>query len=285
MAESRTGPIDQQSATQVGSAILAMARRADAIAMNAWQNPPPTGFGAGLYDDGSATSCITQMSLSVASGIDHLRALAYALRHRDPLTTSLGTVARGAVEAFGRAWWMLSSDTSTQCRHRAALLLAKEGQTLHARGVGLENAAGLDGRAEFDAMLHSMLASTAEGAPLDVVPSLREFLRNTPSFTTLATAVLDATGINGTAAYSRLSGIAHGESIHLYARGVSVTETTAGLAQTYEWVSQVTRYPLDVVKITIELLIEKWGNVSDAERWQQTHERSFNQIGAALDPS
>lgn len=278
-----SGPIDVYSATQVGSAILAMARSAETIAMNAWQNPPASGFGAGLYIDRSYTAAVSQMSISVASGLDHLRALGYALQQDDPLTTSLGTIARGAVEALGRAWWMLSSDTSLQCRHRAALLLAKEGQGLYSRGIMSPNSAGEDGRALFDATLHSQLAETTEGVAATEMPTLRQFLSRTPSFTTLASEVLDATGIDGAVAYSRLSGIAHGESLHLMARGVSTTPTTAGLAQTYEWVAQVTRYPLDALHVTIELLVRRWGTASEAEEWQRIRDISFDQIGAVLD--
>jgi hypothetical protein len=67
------------------------------------------------------------------------------------------------------------------------------------------------------------------------------------------------------------------------ARGVSTTPTTAGLAQTYEWVAQVTRYPLDALHVTIELLVRRWGTASEAEEWQRIRDISFDQIGAVLD--
>jgi hypothetical protein len=278
-----SGLIDVRSATQVGRAILAMANSAETTAMSAWQRPPASGFAAGLYIDGSYTSAVSQMSVSVASGLDHLRALGHALQLHDALATSLGTIARGAVESLGRAWWMLSSDTPLQCRHRAALLLAKEGQGLYSRGLMSTNSVGEHSRTTFDATLHSALIDTTDEGSATDMPTFSQFLSRAPGFTKLATDVLDATGINGAVAYSRLSGIAHGESMHLMARGVSTGPTTAGLAQTYEWVTQVTRYPLDVLHVTIELLVQRWGTSGDAEEWQRTRDRSFDQIGAVLD--
>ncbi|PPF66149.1 hypothetical protein C5C18_11915 [Rathayibacter tritici] len=152
------------------------------------------------------------------------------------------------------------------------------------RGLQVTGKHGIPTREEAEAVIREQLTVTPEGEVLAREPNFKKIARTAPGFTALAVDILAATtGVDGAEAYSHLSGVAHAATTHLLPRGIPTGENTAGLIQTYEWVSTATRYPLDAVRVTIDLVTGEWNRPGgDAEKWRQVCDRSFQRIGAAL---
>jgi hypothetical protein len=146
------------------------------------------------------------------AGIDHSRLLARSLQFEDA-AFSIATLARGAVEAFARAWWMIEPQDNEEMVVRWLSGLASELDTF--------------ARVKSDAVLHEMRGrdSNAATALVGVLDDIERITgTRTPrkiSYTAMAASLADQWKVNGRAVYSDLSGVAHGESlgIHGFASG------------------------------------------------------------------
>ncbi len=141
------------------------------------------------------------------AGIDHSRLLARSLLHEDA-AFSIATLARGAVEAYARAWWMLEPKEDEELVVRWLSALASELETF--------------ARIRPNAVLHEMRgrnsnAATQHVGVLDDIERLTG--SRTPrklSYTALAASLADQWKANGRVVYSDLSGVAHGESLGIH---------------------------------------------------------------------
>lgn len=142
------------------------------------------------------------------AGIDHSRLLARSLLREDA-AFSIATLARGAVEAHARAWWMMEPQDDQELVVRWLSALASELKTF--------------ARVSPDAVLHEMRgrnsnATTQLAGVLDDIERLTG--SRTPrelSYTSMATSLADQWKANGRVVYSNLSGVAHGESLGIHA--------------------------------------------------------------------
>jgi hypothetical protein len=146
----------------------------------------------------------------IIAGFDHYDAYASGLRSDRGLVMSLATVTRGALEAWGRAWWLLESRDATelQCR-RHALTLAELKYQIQGDPGGRFSYPNDDGVQEWisgDEYQDKLRASLSH---LD-----SDFSIKAPSYTALATEFLKSFDeTNARWLYSQLSSAAHGETM------------------------------------------------------------------------
>lgn len=93
----------------------AAARAADQRAVGNWRD-----------SDNAVGGVHTDICISGMSGLEHVRTLAGLLRSNLRLSTPLLTLTRGAVEALGRAEWMMSADDTTDLLTRHTRLAYRE---------------------------------------------------------------------------------------------------------------------------------------------------------------
>jgi hypothetical protein len=141
------------------------------------------------------------------AGIDHARLFARSLLLEDA-SFALATLARGAVEAYARAWWFIEPDEDTELVVRWLSGLADE-LKVFARlrpGAVLHELRGRDSTAdeELKRVLDDIERLTGTRKPRAV------------SYTSMASALADQWKANGRIVYSDLSGVAHGESLGLH---------------------------------------------------------------------
>ncbi|TQL85185.1 hypothetical protein [Microbacterium saperdae] len=141
------------------------------------------------------------------AGLDHARLLARALLH-DDAAFSIATLARGAVEAYARAWWIREPDEDSAILVRWLSGLASELSTFD--------------RLRPDAVLHEMRGRNTDAAAVlaGVIDDIEQLTGSrTPlkvSYTALAASLADQWKADGRVVYSDLSGVAHGESLGIH---------------------------------------------------------------------
>lgn len=142
------------------------------------------------------------------AGIDHSRLLARSLLREDA-AFSIATLARGAVESYARAWWMIEPQDDEELVVRWLSALASE--------------LGRYGKVRPDAVLHEMRGRNSNAAT-ELIGVLDDIERITGSriprevrYTAMAASLADSWGANGRIVYSDLSGVAHGESLGIHA--------------------------------------------------------------------
>ncbi|MEV7633622.1 hypothetical protein AB0N64_14580 [Microbacterium sp. NPDC089318] len=138
------------------------------------------------------------------AGVDHAQAVAHALRSPD-LSFSLATLTRGAVESYGRAWWLIEPEDDDELIVRWLSGLVSElsqFEKVNPGGILTElRGRNSDVESEMPRLLDEIEHRTKSRKPLSI------------SYTRLATQLVDQIGANGRYQYSHLSGVAHGESM------------------------------------------------------------------------
>ncbi len=192
--------------------ISVIAPGAETITHLALGRPPRNGSRAEVYMEDSANSPTLTGSSYVASGhlaigvcvftaLDHLRSFAAVLGEGQAM--SLATLTRGAVEALGKAHYLLMAPTAKEMvgRH-LSLGLAELEVSVKKVGDAFRDLRGepLDVRAHM-AALEDKLAALG-------------FEREKVGVTALASMVVSecVPGLDGRAFYSQLSSVAHGET-------------------------------------------------------------------------
>ncbi|KAB1636122.1 hypothetical protein [Pseudoclavibacter terrae] len=193
--------------TDVGAPLqdLMMADPAPGSRFATFMNTPVEAHSLGESPVGNAIDSVVSATIA---GLDHTRLLATALADSD-VAFATATVTRGAVEAFARAWWLLSSEDSSQLVVRWLSGMAKE----------LSVATHIDPNVPlFDLAGEETPGSRQHEAVLDDIERLTGSRKPTRvSYTELAVALQDELkNTNGRAYYSHLSAVAHAELLGLH---------------------------------------------------------------------
>lgn len=171
-----------------GKSPAAHHRAAEAPLVNAVRGPAPVSHAQG------------EILLCDAAAVDHLASLAGVLMMPGNRGFSVATLARGAVEASGRAWWLLSAGTAEELTRRWLT-----GRLNSLRWLVKETANDPSAQAA-NKELHAELA--ADALSLGATKADLQL-----SYTKLATQVINAAiePGSGEILYARLSAVAHAE--------------------------------------------------------------------------
>ena len=155
-------------------------------------------------DDGQQflNSAAHGAALHHAAAVDHLGSFTDLLSLPTSHGPSLASLVRSCLETWGRAWWLISAATHDQAQYRARAMVVKELKAADSRGIVL--------------LTEESMGEAIERATLDrdSVPGAHD--ESVPGYGALARELLQQCGSSkaeATAAYSHLSGVAHGESI------------------------------------------------------------------------
>lgn len=190
---------------------------------------PPDSPGASLLrGQGIDDSPFIDIGQQLATGVDHLGALTLPLASEEDFGPSIATLARGALEAFARGWWLLTGETEDGApaisspelfEARSTALQLHELRTV----VPKSRMIAADGTPmsieEVRAQLSERIASLAPSTDVQVPGSTR-------SVSGILRA-LDVTSADAKRLYSQLSSAAHGEVSRLspFAKPVDAEDT------------------------------------------------------------
>lgn len=156
-------------------------------------------FEFGAIGSSPAIQVLSEISTTMASGVDHLSALADALNSDSTIGFSFATIARGALEAYGRAWYFLEAPDADA--------LIKRWLSTRINDLIFASKASEDAgeKAKLNTRMSELKKdATALGMTKDEMKL---------SFTRLAADFYDAVykGSDGSREYSILSAVAHAE--------------------------------------------------------------------------
>ncbi|MET3773049.1 hypothetical protein ACJJV6_08710 [Arthrobacter nitrophenolicus] len=212
------------------------------------------GFVTGTIGTAPATQAVAGIPWSLASGIDHLSALADSLQSARTIGYPLATLARGAMEAYGRAHFLVdATDTETLVKRWLATRLSD----LKFASMSCEEPA----EALRLEQLRDDLKSDASSLNFSAADTKL-------SFTALATAVHDHVyqGSDGSAEYSMLSAVAHAENsgIHrlskLEQRDTSPGVNSARIEASDEFIGHVVSIAVTIHFKVLADCIQKFGD-------------------------
>lgn len=227
-----------------------------------------------LGDEGTWSSGFILVTGALSAATDHFHAFARLLRKEEPYGPSLAALSRAFCEVAGRAWWLLQSADDAQLEHRAAamsLRAMREGQGATVRVFSDGRREGID-HAE-------ALREAEQQLSASVVKGRRE---RVPDYTRLATDVMTAAGVaDAVEEYSHLSGVTHGNAIHIGGMGSICSHQADGYATVslglpirnanqYLWTMT---HVLDVVMTP---LLEITSAPAALDRWTAARERAYN---------
>lgn len=157
-------------------------------------------WGATLFHD-----AYQRMLIAAIAGLDHVQTFANAFR-QPTAGMGLGSITRGAVEAFAKLWWFLDYTSADDLAHRSLTAFAKE--FVYMDPEGLLHSANRDAEAT---------VSTVQEGALEDIERLTGQKRPLPmSYTALSSTLLDrVTGGDGRSRYSEFSSVAHAGDIGL----------------------------------------------------------------------
>lgn len=207
-------PVGREERLMVGATVLRLAHAIEQLVAGIRESGPGEGSRAAIdldspvnheTSDGSTHVAHAQSAARTAclAGADHLRAFVIGVRY-GRTTVSNWTIARGALEAFARANYLLGSADADQMLGRTVALIrgemkyaSKFGYVYTRDGEQLD----VDG---YVADLKAMLAEAGIELPKE----------SESSTTTLTSELIETTapGAGGRLRYSQLSAAAHGES-------------------------------------------------------------------------
>jgi len=222
------------------------------------------------------------------AGFDHFDAYATGLRSDRDLMMSLATVTRGALEAWGRAWWLLESQDAKelQCR-RHALTLAELKYQVQVDPAARFSYPNDDGKqvaisgVEYQDKLRALLSQLDPDFPIKA-----------PSYTTLATDFLKSFDeANARWMYSQLSSAAHGETIGTTTFTREVEHDLGGSIE-YHPDMYMTRFGLPrelgigyakalaaAIAVITERTLNWWGmTAEESDRWEQHRWRAGQRL-------
>jgi len=216
--------------------------------------------------DGTSRMYSAHMSIfySNLAALDHMSTFIQAVRVKSH-GVSLATLCRGAIESFGRSFYLLTATTPIDLLYRHASLINQDvGRWLQYNSYVRTDGSAFDMHAHLDE-LREMLVEL----------KLPVFDR-AASPTALATAVLDAASEQnlGRSAYSQLSAVAHGASTavvpFLAVDGVAVS-IQIPRAVAFEYTGMI----VGTCAVVTEELIARFGlSIQHRERWHAAQVRS-----------
>lgn len=252
--------------------MIGAAKSAREISSRLWVREVIPGVPVALILNGRhiADSPLGEASAAISTATDHLHALARVIRLPEELGPSIATLARGTIESFGRAWWILDSPNLTVMEHRAAVMNLWEAVTAQKRGV----ATGVRGRDGTTEKVDSAAAVAKAQQHLTAVRVANQPF-DIPGYTQLAKDVMGVAGVsNPGAEYSHLSGAAHGEN--LTTRGFSsVRDGVARLGLPYRYLDMYAWTVLHTVDLVVAHLIDLWDATNERERWVFQRDRTY----------
>lgn len=199
---------------------------------------------------------------STESALQHGLALFELSRSKRALAVPLATVTRGAIEAFGRAHWLLTSDTMEELVSRTASLEyvdmeypAKFGMKL--RRLPVESIASTP-----VAQYREDLIRWLESRGLPLVPL---------GTSGLAVRVLDASYGDGRLVYSDISAAAHGRG---WATANFYDFSTSVLQRDDELLISYCKYVMETTRVVTSYLAARFESAAgERDRWGQTLEQ------------
>jgi hypothetical protein len=274
---------------QMSGALLGLAKAAQDLIQILNADPTTSGsqadvwltdslkWGAGWGAGNPVGVSLLSMWLQAGSGIDHINAFASTLRSSRRPNVSLGTIARGSVEAFSRAYWVLDSTDTGEFLQRAIgaeiadlkHLIALDPSSKVYRGNGKEIAA---------VKYRDALSAYSSKLPGTIIAL--------PGATKRASDLIAAaSSADGRRSYSRLSGAAHGEAFTLgnfthplpasFANGREGIYLQITLALAVEYA----RYMATTAETLCKLLISTYEPKPDVlERWEQASGIAFQRL-------
>lgn len=229
--------------------------------------------GATEFGEDPAKNALDSVINATISGLDHTRLLARSLADEE-ISFASATVTRGAIEAFARAWWGLSSDNASDLVLRWLSGMAKELATATRidENVSLFDLSGreISGREQHTAVLDDIERLTGSRKPLPV------------SYTKLAVTLQDALNSpNSRAYYSHLSAVAHAELLGIHG---FVTSTPEGVAfVTPEiWGVQYASLTFAAASLVVRNLVKSLGpDLTDSHPIVTTHDWVLGELTEA----
>ena len=270
-------PLPHGMRVTFSSALIDEGTVASQIGSRLWeQQPRVESLASAMLDSNHVASvALTDVSNLYAVSTDYFHAFARLLRMEETFGPSLAALVRGFIEASGRLWWLLSSESPEELAYRAAMMQLGEARMAAKRGVRSARVFANGGHEEISA---EKAVEEAEALLARVrVPGGEETV---PGYTALATAVLEAAGVaDPVMEYSHLSGAAHGEAgtnvgfsgRRRDASDGDVAAYTLGLpirnANMYFW-------DVDhVLDLLLQRMIDLWGIEAERERWSASRAR------------
>lgn len=262
---------------------LAMALSAAAMegphASGSWADSVTTAqseFEFGAMGSAPLSQALSELPLTMASGVDHMSALVDALASERTIGYALATIARGAIEAYGRAWFLLEAHDATS--------LAK--RWLRTRNSDLRFAVRIaDDPSDVTRMESSLAAIREDAASLGMTTNDLRL-----SFADLASEVYNAAhGDNeGQRAYSVLSAVAHAERsgvqrmVHRIQNNVAPGLHLSKLEASDEFVTEVVGEALKVHSFVFVQSMQKFGlQAEDHMLWAASISAAAERLGEA----
>ncbi|CAM98523.1 hypothetical protein pCM2_0039 (plasmid) [Clavibacter michiganensis subsp. michiganensis NCPPB 382] len=256
----------------LSSAMIGAAKSASDISSRLWLRDVRLGTPIAHLLGGKplAESAFQDVTGSISTATDHVHALARVIRLPEEIGPSIATLSRGAIEAFGRGWWLLDVQDAASMEHRSAVMRLAEVTMAKKRGVKA-------GRLRGDGVLEDIDVdlAIAESKQYLAAVQIRDEPLSVPGYATLATAVMAAAGVsNPEMEYSHLSGAAHGEN--LTTRGfASVRHGIGTLGLPYRYLNMYAWTVLHTVDLVVTRLIELWDAGDERERWTFQRDRTY----------
>jgi hypothetical protein len=246
MRDYLSAPNERQAAARCLGLLLDACRQ---VADSMLQNQPMGGVLAGNIARLEENPAADAVSLHRAVAVDHLAAFSELLAIPASHAPSLASLARSCIETWGRAWWIMTSTSTAQAEYRARAMVVEELMTARKRGVTLLSRESIE-----DAL------DRAKSERDSVVDAQSEFV---PGYTALAQDLLKQAGVtDDAAAYSHLSGVAHGEAIFtesLSDRPKDGANAPAMIGLPSKNLFVYCTELLGVTAIATHLLIQAWG--------------------------
>lgn len=212
-------------------------------------------------------SALRSILFSMLAGMDHVRLFAISLATPNP-SVGLATLTRGAIEAYGRAWWLMNARDGAQLLTRWLSGLAKELN----QAVSLTPDAPIQemrgGHSTPQELLTLVMADIQNVSPSGKVEGF--------NYTALATAISDHINTSGRRLYSHLSAVAHGESLGINGFfGIDDNRDAFLHGITERWALDYAEQVFSVTSIAFQELIRFMGyGRLGSEPWVLAHDRA-----------
>jgi hypothetical protein len=232
------------------------------------------------WGDRPVRSAQQDVTMRIAAHVDHLRAYARRVEHKDVTPFALDTIARGALEIAARTAWLLdATDVSDRVGRWAGdkiVSFEKEKEAFDLLRPG-EPTPKLDQRVR-----EYQSAALATGVTIMKPPGYRRQVKDLMTRASIT--------INGAAIYAMLSGVAHGEEWGLRMFGSVVGEpgpdgATVEFAQTDRRVAIVATALLSGHEAFVLRFGDVFGRPKGHELWEQEVLATYGDLRPGLPDS
>ncbi|GAB3795052.1 hypothetical protein GCM10028798_03130 [Humibacter antri] len=211
------------------------------------------------------------VTLGCQAGVQNGLALYELSRNARSLSVPLAAVARAAVEAYGRVFWVLGPDTPTAVVGRVASL--EHSELVYPERFGT-----------------SMRRLPVEQLPTHPVDEYRRLIRewakdlditlDNIGYSRLAISLLDEVSDDGAGAYSELSATAHGVG---WAAANFLDFEAMKLRMNDQQLIDYCMTVLNVTGLVVDRLVDRFGLVNPSlERWEQARDAARAMTGSFI---